>query len=884
MRENIFRCRAFHAGLIAGALALTPLLFSCTEDMESGVVENHQQQISFSISGLEANSSASTRADASESSNTIEMDAAEGEQPLYLHVSQSKDFSAIKGSSSAATRGEPISSVGDGQVAIYGYQYSGSWSESLTPNFFQNDSLLTDFQESVVTSYPWPGKDSLKFFAIPKWVYNAGATRTLTGSPSITYTVPDSSASQPDIMLASNRVPGDYYNTVPLSFKHIMTGVVIKLAADFPATAVSSIKFTGVLNAGTYSMADSTWTLDSSTDDFTASGVDTVTLTSGSENTIVNGANTFMLLPQTLPDDATLEITYTESGSSVTRKALIGGTSWPMGTIVTYTLSKSDLEFTFVVTGPDNYTYAGGTDQYQVTSYSTSTSSGSSAVGWTATFVDDDGNEIDQPDWLTAFTLSGDGSTSATDYDATVAAQEGVTLDPHADTLQARTARGSSGSPYDLSTHAPNGNDTTVNTANCYVVNAPGTYSFPLVYGNAIVDGSTNESSYSTTWLSGRLTDFIDYQGNEISSPYIYDNTNYTIKDAVLVWEDQPELIDSIRLSSDGHSVIFKVPQSSIKQGNAVIAVRDNSETIMWSWHIWVTDYILGTDLRSRSYSGTTFTFLQYNLGWTDGSTTDYDDREVLVKFTQNVTGDTATITIRQKDTSLYNVGNCPFYQWGRKDPIIPSVGKANYDGDVAYEADNKTWYDSTGQAHTNVDTATDWGTGDDCIINGIQNPSVFYAYNLMDNTYYNLWDVIGRPIDGNSKESSVKSIYDPCPVGYKIPPVAAFRAFTNGGNNASSVSNVYGEWDSEHLGWIINCTEGDTFLPAAGCRSVTASSTYPAGGTYEVGIYGFYWTSTHQDTGHGHFLQFHSTSFSPLSGNNYGGRGRGFVVRPIAE
>ena len=36
-------------------------------------------------------------------------------------------------------------------------------------------------------------------------------------------------------------------------------------------------------------------------------------------------------------------------------------------------------------------------------------------------------------------------------------------------------------------------------TANSYIISAPGFYSIPLVYGNAIKDGNDNPASYQTT-------------------------------------------------------------------------------------------------------------------------------------------------------------------------------------------------------------------------------------------------------------------------------------------------------------------------------------------------------------------------------------------------
>lgn len=101
-----------------------------------------------------------------------------------------------------------------------------------------------------------------------------------------------------------------------------------------------------------------------------------------------------------------------------------------------------------------------------------------------AEFVEDDGsggyNVIVRPDWLANFTASGSGGTSPSTFAAEIAAQQGITSNPHNDVLQAAPAVSGT---YDLSTV---GGTTAMQTANCYLVNAPGTYSLPLVYGNAI--------------------------------------------------------------------------------------------------------------------------------------------------------------------------------------------------------------------------------------------------------------------------------------------------------------------------------------------------------------------------------------------------------------
>jgi NADPH2:quinone reductase len=89
--------------------------------------------------------------------------------------------------------------------------------------------------------------------------------------------------------------------------------------------------------------------------------------------------------------------------------------------------------------------------------------------------------------------------------------------------LKAATAKGSETTPYNLSNNT--GGNTVENTANCYVVNAPGYYSLPLVYGNAIKNSATNASAYTSTVTGTNiLNPFINHAGNGITDPYISGN------------------------------------------------------------------------------------------------------------------------------------------------------------------------------------------------------------------------------------------------------------------------------------------------------------------------------------------------------------------------
>lgn len=436
------------------------------------------------------------------------------------------------------------------------------------------------------------------------------SARQTPGAPTITYTVPAAVADQKDLVVAA---PAEMDGasapdrTAALTFWHALTAVRFAVGDDMMAGRITKISLKGVYGKAVYDMGTELWS------GFTSSAGFTQTLSKEVDGTpdeeITPAEATFMMIPQTLPSGATIEVAYTDQLTNTARTltASIGGSVWPKGQTVTYRISTTSISVvpTFTVTVPDDFTYAGGTNVYKVDSRGVVTRPGdpekSVPLAWSAEFVEDDGaggyRVIARPEWISGFTASGDGGTSAQSFNATVAAQTGTTSNPHNDILQqAQDINTTSGhTPYNLSNSA--GDAGVQNTANCYVINAPGKYSLPLVYGNAVKDGATNDSAY-TSQASGNnvLQTFINHTGNAITDPYIYNNADCEPDNATLVWQDSPELVTNIALSSDKHSLVFEVPQASIAQGNAIVAVRNASDQIMWSWHIWVTDYVPGLE------------------------------------------------------------------------------------------------------------------------------------------------------------------------------------------------------------------------------------------------------------------------------------------------
>lgn len=194
------------------------------------------------------------------------------------------------------------------------------------------------------------------------------------------------------------------------------------------------------------------------------------------------------------------------------------------------------------------------------------------------------------PRWTNGFVGSGEGSTKPRSYSLYVREQTPVVHNGAAEKLMNTPPKGTADRPWNLSNRT--GADAVENTANCYVINGPGHYSFPLVYGNAIRNGADTPAAYSSTSTNPYvLKQFVNYINYPITRPYIDEGYAYPLTSAEILWQDEPGLVTDVRYHAEpGRGTIsFAVPRETIKEGNAVIVLKDERGQVIWSWHIWVT-------------------------------------------------------------------------------------------------------------------------------------------------------------------------------------------------------------------------------------------------------------------------------------------------------
>lgn len=374
------------------------------------------------------------------------------------------------------------------------------------------------------------------------------------------------------------------------------------------------------------------------------------------------------------------------------------------------------------------------------------------------------------------------------------------------------------GYPIDLSMRDIYGNiRNTATTANCYVIKEKGTYRIPLVYGNAIVNGSTNSASY--TKVSGDYTlHFVNGTGTIINTPFIEKQT--TISKAQVSITDTDDIFTNISVKSNPNVtnisncgyIQFEVTSVPSTGANGVISIKDSSGTIIWNWHIWIWSDSLATKAITNR-SGVTYNILPYNLA----SKWDSFEKESIKNW---------------------------FYQWGRS---VPMLCPKAYNNTQLHTSFGKLGFIKAPVANT--------------YNQGIANPTTLYYsdhYNWFGNaSYYNLWDA-NCTTEGASDNVTVKTVYDPCPPGFKIPNGNTFTGFST--SNGGSFNNGY--------------TWNGSFFPASGYIDKNGYFSH-------VGSSGQVWTSAMESVYYVYYLRFSSSQVTP---QNSADRSFGFSVRPVAE
>ena len=326
-----------------------------------------------------------------------------------------------------------------------------------------------------------------------------------------------------------------------------------------------------------------------------------------------------------------------------------------------------------------------------------------------------------------------------------------------------------------------------MSTANCYVIRHAGWYKLPLVYGNAMLNGSPNVDAYAPFPSDHDDDDLVlgvfkNHLDQEITSPFIENNAGCDASTCEVLWQANGNAVQQLSIegtprSTDDYTASnvrylkFYMDPTFISQNNSLIAIKDDQGRVIWSWQIWSTNdpLLLEAPIEVTSYAGNKYWFFQIpSIGRIIND--EYPSRpDVIITLAQDSPSTMPELKVVVKQPALKMEGEFVTYQFGRKDPIRTGKNVYSYMVPIA-------------TAPVSLGTL-------------IQNPGTFYTSTSSNSgttvngpKYKNLWSgkdtqVTGSPIERTP--DMIKTIYDPSPVGYKVPASGAYSGFTTTGVNS---------------------------------------------------------------------------------------------------
>ena len=310
---------------------------------------------------------------------------------------------------------------------------------------------------------------------------------------------------------------------------------------------------------------------------------------------------------------------------------------------------------------------------------------------------------------------------------------------------------------------ASENNDNKVPTANCFMVAPGGAFCFdPFAYqqNGAEITNTEMTGWYNTTGTGIKSVKLLwqTRENGDVGDPVMgIANSTGDQTNIVDIKRTDGSSIITVPANNKGQCLIYCRVAANTSGGSGAIAAYDGEDgtgNIVWSWHVWVTDYHPSATGSEAVYEPVN----QRKLRFTK------NNPNVLPMMDRNLGAMAGYIDEAPKDFVEKSKTHGFHYQWGRKDPYpssytikqIPNNKIDNKDADTPpdgmqnrYKADGITYVKNEGKKGTVSPQAS------------CQQPLAFYAANGEGPAWSNS--------DSDKWGGTNKTVWDPCPAGWRI-------------------------------------------------------------------------------------------------------------------
>lgn len=335
-------------------------------------------------------------------------------------------------------------------------------------------------------------------------------------------------------------------------------------------------------------------------------------------------------------------------------------------------------------------------------------------------------------------------------------------------------------------------------------------------------DDGIDLSLYTDLSAEGTANCYLVQGAGNYKFKAVMGNTDYSVgnvKKTEVLWETfgtdvMPNVGDLIKEFGYKNGYVYFSTPETFKNGNASIAARNSKDKILWSWHIWCSE----EGWNDHVYANNAGTMMDRNLGATSATPGDIGAFGLL-------------------------------YQWGRKDPFMGTCAQLG----TTLAASTGNW--NVASSSNKMDFAE-------------ENPMTFAT------GWY------GGSVSGNGwhTSESEKGLYDPCPVGYRVPDGGENGFWATAlGTSSNAWNSAIMKWTNRGFTWTLADGTTAAWYPAVGFRSGVS------GALSDVGSYGYCWSASPNpsDSNEACSLLFRNGNVSPAL-NGY--RGYGKSVRCVKE